>query len=104
MAGPPLYDPAHAVDRARLVAGHGAGEVELDVDVGVVADVEHDLDDFAPGELELGPVHAGDGVATVIAAAQPLSAEGKVAGHGAQLALGDDLVIDVELERPVGLL
>jgi hypothetical protein len=44
-----------------------------------------------------------DGVAAVVADAQPLPAEREVAGHGAQLAVGHDLVVDVELERPVGL-
>jgi hypothetical protein len=56
--------------------------VPLRVDVGVVGDVEHDLDDLAAGELELGLVLGADGVAAVVADAQALSGEGVAAALG----------------------
>jgi len=47
----------------RLVAGHGGGEVALDVEVDVVADVDLDFVDLAAGEVEPAGVFVADGVA-----------------------------------------
>ena len=55
-----------------------------------------------PVNSNFGRVLARDGVAAVVADAEALAAEREVAGHRADLLLGDDLVVDVELERPVG--
>lgn len=45
------------------VARHRGGHVGLDVQVAIVADVDHDLDDRAPGELAPWGVLGADGVA-----------------------------------------
>src|SRR5215207_3447293 len=83
-----------------LVAGHGRGEVALDVDVGVVGDVEDDLDDPAPGELEAVRVGGADPVAAVVADAQALAAQREVSEHRPDLVLGHLLVVDVQLQGP----
>ena len=72
---PVVPQPADRRHRLPLVARHGRVEVAFEVDVGVVADVEDDLDDPAAGELELGLVLAGDRVAAVVADAEALAAE-----------------------------
>jgi len=48
----------------------------FDVDLGVVGDVEADLDDGAAGELELRLALGADGVAAVVADAEPLPPQG----------------------------
>ena len=102
-SGPSGTDAAAPVPAAS-VARHRGGEVRLDVDVGVIRDVEDDLLDLAVRELEpRARVHARDGIRRVVADAQALAAQREVAHHGADLLLGDLLVVDVELERPDAL-
>jgi hypothetical protein len=67
--------------------------VAFDVDVDVVGDVEHDLDDPASRELELGPVLAGDGIAAVIADAEPAAAVGGET-HGGPTPARSDLTLN----------
>src|SRR4029453_4688565 len=55
------------VRRPRLAAGHGGGQVAFDVDVGVIGDVEDNLDDLAAGELEAVRVGGAHLVAAVAA-------------------------------------
>ena len=84
--------------------GHRSCQVSLDVDVGVVGDVEHDLGDRAAGELELrSGVETRHGVGAVVADAQTLATQREVAHHGSDLFLGHQLIVDVELERPDAL-
>jgi hypothetical protein len=52
------------------VAGELGGELELDVDVGVVADVIDNLDDLAVGEPIAPVIFGTDPVAAVVADAQ----------------------------------
>jgi hypothetical protein len=59
-----------------LIARERGGEVALEVDVGVVADVDDDLHDPAARERELRRVLGADRVPAVIADAQTLAAEG----------------------------
>jgi hypothetical protein len=86
-----------------LVAGQGGGELALDVEVDVVADVDLDLQDRPALEREAGRILLADRVAGVVADRQALAAEGEVAGLGLQRASGDNLVIDVQLGGAVGL-
>jgi hypothetical protein len=73
--------------------------VALDIDVGVVGDVEHDLDDPAAGEVEAVRVGGADPVATVVADAQALAAQREVPEHRPDLVAGPQLVVDVQLQR-----
>jgi hypothetical protein len=74
--------------------------VPLDVDVQVVRDVEDHLHDPPARELERRPVLRADGVAAVVADAEPLAAEALARRDGPDLQLPHHLLVDVEPQRP----
>ena len=66
-------------------------------------DVEDDLHDPAAVRVELWRVLRADRVASVVADAEPLAAQAVARRDRPDLVLGDDVVVDVELQRPVRL-
>jgi hypothetical protein len=79
-----------------LVAGHRSSHPALHVHVSVVGHVEDYLDDVPSAEGELRQVLLADGVAAIVADAQPLSGQALPRGHRLDLPFRDDLLADVE--------
>src|SRR5215510_16323407 len=85
------------------VARDPCGHPSLDVDVCIVRDVEHHLDQFPAGELELRLVVGAYRVPAVVTDAQALAAERVVSALRAELSFRHRLLIDVQFHRPEDL-
>jgi hypothetical protein len=94
--GPRPGPSLSATHRDLSVARELGRELEFEVDVLVVGDVVHDLDDLAVHEAVAPAVFPADGVAAVLADAEVLAPDGGVADLLAERPLVGDFVVDVE--------
>src|ERR1700759_303197 len=99
---PPRHSRVRSYLRPCLVPRHRGGELVLKGDVGVVADAHLDLADLTTAEGERRLVLLAHRVTAVATHAQALATQREVGWLRADLLLGDDPIVDVELGRPVG--
>ena len=93
---------SHRRTSGSLVAGQRRGELALDVEVDVVADVDLDLQDPAAVEREAGRVLLADRVAGVVAEGALKTQPGHFALDGEGLTIGRDSSDPVSKEYPAG--